>query len=78
MLDWLGDCGGLLDALNFIAQLLLNPYSLYALQSKLSLLLVKFKPSDTDVKNVHSDLSKTKNKGVHDIVKHFGKLEKNH
>ena len=55
MLDWLGDCGGLLDALNFIAQLLLNPFSVYALQSKLSLLLVKFKPPDTTTNNQRRD-----------------------
>ena len=71
MLDWLGDCGGLLDALNFIAQLLLNPFSVYALQSKLSALLVKFKPPDTDKNGIHTNLK------VHDIVNHFGKLEKN-
>ena len=43
--DWLGDWGGLLDGLNFIGRLILNPYSLYALQSRLAGLLIRFVPS---------------------------------
>ena len=42
LLDWLGDAGGLLDALFFIAETIVEPFSLFALQSKLVSLLVKF------------------------------------
>ena len=36
LLDWLGDCGGLLDGLNFIGTVLSNPYSTYALHAQLA------------------------------------------
>ena len=44
-LDWLGDCGGLLDALHFIAKIFVSPLSIYALNSKLVSNLVHFKKS---------------------------------
>ena len=31
LLDWMGDCGGLLDALFFIGKIIMFPYSSYAL-----------------------------------------------
>ena len=42
LLDWLGDAGGLLDALFFIGEAIVEPFSVFALQSKLVSLLVKF------------------------------------
>jgi len=44
-LDWLGDCGGLLDALYIIAEMLVGPVSAFALRSKLVSTLVKFQKS---------------------------------
>ena len=35
MLDWLGDMGGLLDALYIIGAVLMHPFSKFALKSKL-------------------------------------------
>ena len=34
--DWLGDCGGLMDALVYIGYLMATPYQLFALRSKLA------------------------------------------
>ena len=36
LLDWLGDWGGLLDSLYFIADILLSPLSAYMMKSKLA------------------------------------------
>ena len=36
ILDWLGDWGGLLDSLYFIADILLSPLSAYMMKSKLA------------------------------------------
>ena len=44
--DWLANWGGLLDSLNFIGKHLLSNYSLYALNSNLAWLLVRFVPSE--------------------------------
>ena len=46
LLDWLGDWGGLLDSLYFIASILVSPFSEYMMKSKLASLLVKFIPSE--------------------------------
>ena len=46
LLDWLGDWGGLLDGLNFLADILLSPLSAYMMKSKLAQLLVKLLPSE--------------------------------
>ena len=45
LLDWLGDWGGLLDGLHFIADILISPLSAYMMKSKMVSLLVKFIPS---------------------------------
>ena len=48
MLDWLGDCGGLLDALIFIFEYILAPYTTYALNSKIvETLVYSVKPSSS-------------------------------
>ena len=36
LLDWLGDWGGLLDGLHFIADILISPLSAYMMKSKLA------------------------------------------
>ena len=36
VLDWLGDLGGLIDALYYIGYYLMSPFSLFALQTKLA------------------------------------------
>ena len=36
LLDWLGDWGGLLDSLHFLADILLSPLSAYMMKSKLA------------------------------------------
>ena len=44
-LDWMGDWGGLLDALKFLSTIIMSPYSAYALNSHLvSLGIVKLVP----------------------------------
>lgn len=45
-LDWLGDIGGLNDALVLIAQTITAPVSLFALQSKLLSTVFRFRESD--------------------------------
>ena len=35
-LDWLGDCGGLIDALALIGRLVASPFAAYALHKKLT------------------------------------------
>ena len=49
LLDWLGDWGGLLDSLHFIADILVSPLSIYMMKSKLAKLLVKILPSESIV-----------------------------
>ena len=41
ILDWMGDCGGLFDALLIIGSVIVNPFSVLALQSRIAFLLVK-------------------------------------
>ena len=44
-LDWMGDWGGLIDALRFISTVLISPYSAFALHSRLvSLGVVRLLP----------------------------------
>ena len=45
LLDWISDCGGLLDALLGFGKIIMLPYSSYALQSTMATLLVLFRPS---------------------------------
>ena len=45
LLDWLGDWGGLLDGLTFLVDVLISPYSTYALRSIMASILVKFVPA---------------------------------
>ena len=49
LLDWLGDWGGLLDSLHFLADILISPLSAYMMKSKLAQLLVKLLPSQSGV-----------------------------
>ena len=49
LLDWLGDWGGLLDSLHFIADILVSPLSIYMMKSKLAKLIVKILPSESIV-----------------------------
>ena len=48
LLDWLGDWGGLLDSLSFLADILVSPLATYMMKSKISQLLVKILPSESD------------------------------
>ena len=50
LLDWLGNWGGLLDGLNFLAYILISPLSNYRMKSKLAMLLVKILPSESTQK----------------------------
>ena len=36
LLDWLGDWGGLLDSLHFLADILVSPLTAYMMKSKLA------------------------------------------
>ena len=49
LLDWLGDWGGLLDSLYFIADILVSPLTAYMMKSKLAKLLIKLNPSNSDL-----------------------------
>ena len=40
LLDWLGDWGGLLDSLHFLADILVSPLTAYMMKSNLAMLLV--------------------------------------
>ena len=46
MLDWLGDMGGLLDAMYFIGAIILSPFSRYALKSELINTMFRYRKSD--------------------------------
>ena len=46
MLDWLGDIGGLLDALYFIGYLFISPLATYAKDSKLLSNLFRYRGTD--------------------------------
>ena len=45
-MDLLGDCGGLLDALFFIGEMLINPIAVYVARSKIASLVVSILPSE--------------------------------
>lgn len=53
-LDWLGDVGGLLDALFFIGDQIIGPFAAFALQIRLVTTLVRYQRSSTDGKRVTS------------------------
>ena len=42
LLDWLADWGGLLDGLDFVIDMTLSPYQMYALKTTLASLIVGF------------------------------------
>ena len=46
MLDWLGDMGGLLDALYMIGELVIHPFATHALQVSLLSSLFRYRESD--------------------------------
>ena len=46
LLDWLGDCGGLFDALLLIGEIMVTPFATYALNSSLVSKLVREQPRD--------------------------------
>ena len=49
LLDLLSACGGLFRALIVISEILINPYTLYALQAHLAVNLVRSIPSTNQV-----------------------------
>ena len=46
ILDWLGDLGGLFDALAHVCRVLISPISVFALKSSLLTSFFRFKPSE--------------------------------
>ena len=59
LLDWLGDWGGLLDGLTFLVDVLISPYSTYALRSIMATVLVKFVPANKlESKDISADTAK--------------------
>ena len=52
LLDFLGDCGGLLDALRILGELFANPVALYMLHTKIASLIVYILPSAANEKSV--------------------------
>lgn len=61
-LDWLGDIGGLNDALVLIAQTLLAPASTFALQAKLLSTIFRFRESENLTKKQTIERTKSFNK----------------
>ena len=51
ILDFLGDCGGLLDALKLLGELFANPVALYMFRTKIASLIVHILPSATSDRN---------------------------
>lgn len=48
LLDWLGDVGGLLEALFAIGDFIIGPFASYALKAKIVSMMVRFKRSSND------------------------------
>ena len=67
LLDWLGDCGGLLDALFFIGEIFVNPISLYFARSRIASLLVSMMPTNHTEEKVVGDKAKREQ-----FIKKFG------
>ena len=44
-LDWLGDIGGLVDALFILGRFIVEPFAVYALNSRLTSTIVRYNPS---------------------------------
>ena len=44
LLDWVGDCGGFMEALKIISSILVLSYNSYALKSTLATNLVRYVP----------------------------------
>ena len=44
IIDWMGNCGGFMEALKIIGEILVFSYNAYALKSTLALNLVRFVP----------------------------------
>ena len=47
LLDWLGDIGGLLDALKYLVQIIIMPYVSYTYKSQLLTKMFRFQPSQS-------------------------------
>ena len=77
VLDWLGDCGGLMDALFFIAKVLANPFSLFALNIKLRRLLVRIQPKDDESRGNLADGSYDRKDFFHKFGNREGDPERN-
>ena len=76
MLDWLGDCGGLLDMVTLIAQYLVAPFSAFAMKTRLMTLLVRFAKSDKTIPgSVPADLASSLNKESKDVLGFAGLFE---
>ena len=51
MLDWLGDMGGLLDALYLIGTIFMSPFSNFALKALLLSTIFRYRGSEEGLKN---------------------------
>ena len=60
ILDLLSACGGLMRALNAIGEIIINPYTLYALQAHLAMNLVRYIPSTQSANNQKGKISSKK------------------
>ena len=59
LLDWLGDCGGLFDALYYFLKVIVTPVASFNLQATLLSYLIRERPSDSESKQT-KDQSKKK------------------
>ena len=58
--DLLAVCGGLIRALNIVGEVLINPYTMYALQAHLAMNLVRYIPSSQSENNKKGKITSKK------------------
>ena len=63
LLDWLGDCGGLYDALSAIADFLVFPFTSFALSEKLLSTMALYQTSKAVEKGETKEETKKKTRG---------------
>ena len=59
VLDWLGDMGGLIDAIYILGMSLLSPFSYFALKTKLLYTIFRYRLSDTGLRKTMRSYEKS-------------------
>jgi len=60
LLEWLGDCGGLISALFRLANLIVSPIAAYSIRTKLVTSMVQIQKSDSDREGLGSPFANHK------------------